>query len=590
MKKKIIGILICITLLISVLPVSGIIEYDKGYLGFTEKKQTSSQITRTDIKSQIGILGRNNSPPYQPDNPNPANTSVNISINADLNWTGGDPDGDPVTYNVYFGTNSTPPMVSENQSGLIYDPDVMNYSTKYYWYIIAWDNQSASNESLLWEFTTIQEPNLPPYKPSNPNPANESTDVSLKADLNWTGGDPNSGDTVYYDVYFGANSTPPKVSSNQTGTIYDPGILDENTIYYWQIIAWDDLNLSNKSDLWHFTTKTNLPPYQPFNESPPNGTPLVGINVDISWEGGDPDGDMVTYDVYFEDATPPEKVSSNQTGTLFDPGLLNTDTMYYWQIVAWDEYGAYNMSPIWTFSTAENGPPYPPVIISGPSVGGPRIELQFNAITSDPESDEVYYMWDWGEGNFTDWLGPYDISSPISTNYTWNSSGDYTIRVKAKDIHGKEGQWSDDHNISIAKQIRINNLQPGFIYFHILGFTGSYLFLQALEYLGITGVISTGKLLIVNATASEHVDSVKFQTLQILWNLTTEEPDDDMSDGCNAIFSIAAGLFQVTANAYDDDGNLIDISKVPYLIYFCRSKGGGGGISIGRAIANRLRK
>ena len=47
--------------------------------------------------------------PYEPSNPNPANNSVDVDLDADLTWVGGDPDGDFVTYEVYFGTDSPPP-------------------------------------------------------------------------------------------------------------------------------------------------------------------------------------------------------------------------------------------------------------------------------------------------------------------------------------------------------------------------------------------------------------------------------------------------------------------------------------------------
>jgi len=592
MNKKIIGILISITLILTVLPVSGIIDYDGYYWnGNIEKNQTPSTNSLTNAENSYGLIGRNNSPPYQPSNPNPANGSINVSIDIDLNWTGGDPDGNNVTYVVYFGNNSTPPMVYDNQTNVTYDPGILDFNTAYYWQIISWDNQSLFNISPMWEFITVQEdlPNQPPYEPSDPIPAKGEVNISLDADLGWTGGDPD-GDNVTYDVYLGTNTTPDLVSTNQTETTYDPGILDENTTYFWQIIAKDDYNLTNQSDLWNFTTKHNTPPNQPFNESPKNGSTGVIIFVDLYWECNDPDNDTITYDIYFANNTPPlDKIESNYTGNTYDLGTLEIEETYYWQIVAWDEFGAYNIGSIWTFKTQDNSPPYPPDIIAGPSVGGPGIELNFTAITSDPEGDDVYYQWDWGDGNFSDWIGPYDVSQPIKIGYSWNNSGDYVIRVKARDIHGKEGDWSDNYNISIFKQITINNLKPGFVYFHILTFTGSYLFLQAFEFLGICGVLSTGKMLIINASVSSHVDSVKFECLQILWNLTTEEWDNDMSDGCDVIMSIAAGLYQLTASAYDEDGNLIDQDMVPYLIYFCRSKSGGGG-QLRTAIANRLSK
>ena len=195
-----------------------------------------------------------NSPPNEPKNPEPANGSTNVDVLVNLSWIGGDPDEDPVTYDVYFGTTSPPSKKVSNQSALLYDPGTMIYSTQYYWKIIAWDNQSASTVGPQWEFTTESKPNNPPNKPSGPIPTNGSVNILLTAILNWTGGDPD-GDTVKYDVYFGNTSSPLKVKSNQSTLTYDPVGLTYNTTYYWQIVAWDNHTASATGPLWHFTTK-----------------------------------------------------------------------------------------------------------------------------------------------------------------------------------------------------------------------------------------------------------------------------------------------------------------------------------------------
>jgi hypothetical protein len=197
-----------------------------------------------------------NSPPNTPKNPGPVNNSTGISILAKLNWTGGDPDGNPVKYDIYFGTASSPLKIISNQSNLSYKPATMSYSTHYYWKIIAWDNYSASTKGPLWSFTTEPKPNTPPNIPSNPSPTNGATNVYRSASLSWTGGDPD-GNPVKYDIYFGTASSPPKVISNQSTLSYDPsGTLTYSTKYYWKIVAWDNQSASTQGPVWSFTTKS----------------------------------------------------------------------------------------------------------------------------------------------------------------------------------------------------------------------------------------------------------------------------------------------------------------------------------------------
>ncbi|RCV64106.1 PKD repeat-containing protein [Methanophagales archaeon] len=96
-----------------------------------------------------------NMQPFSPYNPSPSDGATDVSIDATLSWTGGDPDDeDTVTYEVYFGTSINPPLVAEDQQGTTYDPGLLNYSTEYYWRINATDNHGASNESEVWSFTT----------------------------------------------------------------------------------------------------------------------------------------------------------------------------------------------------------------------------------------------------------------------------------------------------------------------------------------------------------------------------------------------------------------------------------------------------
>ena len=324
--------------------------------------------------------------------------------------------------------------------------------------------------------------------------------------------------------------------------------------------------------------KTLGAPFKPIDPLPENNSVDISINPAISVFVTDPDSDTMNVSFYASDHSFIDSVEDVQNGTRAEVNWsdLQYNTTYSWYAVADD--GEYtNQSDIWNFTTAENKPPYPPIIISGPSFGGPGIELYFSAVTSDHEGDKIYYMFDWGDGNYSDWLGPYDISIPVITNHSWNESREYKIRTKAKDTYSNaESDWSEPHNISISKQIEINNLKPGFIYFHIFTFDKSYLYIYMFETWGVTGMISTEDSLSVNATVTESVDLVKFEANQLLMNMTSEETDDNMSDGANTLFLLNTGLFEITAYAYDEEGNMIDNDKIDYLVFFSPSTSDSG--------------
>ncbi len=96
-----------------------------------------------------------------------------------------------------------------------------------------------------------------------------------------------------------------------------------------------------------------------------------------------------------------------------------------------------------------NNPPEKPAKPTGPHSGNPGVQYLYTTSTTDPESDPIYYMWDWGDGNLSNWLGPYDSDETSTASYAWAQKGNYNIKVKAKDIYGAESDWSDPLAVSM---------------------------------------------------------------------------------------------------------------------------------------------
>ncbi len=180
----------------------------------------------------------------------------------------------------------------------------------------------------------------------------------------------------------------------------------------------------------YITVLDTAPPNEPSNPTPADGATCQSVDVDLSWTGGDPDGDDVTYDVYLEadDATPDVLVSDDQSGTGYDPDTLAADTHYYWQIVATDEHGATTDGPVWDFTTC-NAPAAPSDLQATP-VSSSQIRLDWQDNSSDEDGFEIY-------GGVT--------VEPDTTSYTVGglSPGSYNcFLVRAFNEHGNSA-WSD---------------------------------------------------------------------------------------------------------------------------------------------------
>ena len=111
----------------------------------------------------------------------------------------------------------------------------------------------------------------------------------------------------------------------------------------------------------------------------------------------------------------------------------------------------FNTIPYMTTLTVgePNLPPEQPAKPTGRITGTPGNTYMYSSTTTDPEGDGISYQWDWGDGNFSEWLGPYASGNTISTQKSWTEKGTYSVRVKAKDIQGHESNWSDPLDVTM---------------------------------------------------------------------------------------------------------------------------------------------
>jgi hypothetical protein len=98
-----------------------------------------------------------------------------------------------------------------------------------------------------------------------------------------------------------------------------------------------------------------------------------------------------------------------------------------------------------------NNPPDKPNTPTGNINGKIGNTYTYSSSAVDPDGDRLYYMFDWDDGQTSNWDGPYDSGRTISATHIWNEKGTYNVKVKAKDISGAESEWSDPLSISMPK-------------------------------------------------------------------------------------------------------------------------------------------
>ena len=117
-------------------------------------------------------------------------------------------------------------------------------------------------------------------------------------------------------------------------------------------------------------------------------------------------------------------------------------------------------------------PPSTPEKPMGPSRGrvDERIKISVNN-TVDPEGDDLFYRFDFGDGVQSPWIGPYESGDDkvAKEHYQWKKPGDYTVTVTAKDDPDGDGDPSDGTESSPSPpleihidHLEINNIRGGF--------------------------------------------------------------------------------------------------------------------------------
>ncbi len=297
--------------------------------------------------------------PDAPTNPDPANGETNVQLSPTLSVDVSDPNGDSMDVTFYDASDDsvigTDTNVASGSRASVDWSDANSYDATYSWYTIADDKTHGTTQSATWSFTTLAEPNDPPYAPTNPDPADGATGVDVDPTLSVDVSDPDgdSMDVTFYDAsddsVIGTDTNV--ASGSRASVVWSNRAYD--TTYSWYTIA-DDGPGDTQSATWSFTTKPNTAPDTPMNPDPADGATDVPLSPMLSVDVNDPDGDAMTVSFYESDGTfiGDDTVTGSGTASAVYSNADQYTTEYFWYTVA-DDGTDSTTSPTWSFTTTE---------------------------------------------------------------------------------------------------------------------------------------------------------------------------------------------------------------------------------------------
>jgi hypothetical protein len=103
------------------------------------------------------------------------------------------------------------------------------------------------------------------------------------------------------------------------------------------------------------------------------------------------------------------------------------------------------------YNGLEDLPYEPPSKPSGPDTGTRNVPYCFTSSATEPEGEDIFFLFNWGDGTSSGWLGPYCSGSTVTASHSWDTLGEYEIKVRIRDVDNNQSGWSEPHTISIVE-------------------------------------------------------------------------------------------------------------------------------------------
>ena len=391
--------------------------------------------------------------------PSPTNGSTGQPLSFTWSIPISDPEGDSFDWSIECSNGQTNSATGASNGTKTLSLSDLDYLTTYTVWVNATDPEGSGEYTRAWyTFTTEEQPPNDPPEFGTPSPTNGSTGQPLSFTWSIPISDP-EGDSFDWSIECSNGQTNSATgASNGTKTL-SLSDLDYLTTYTVWVNATDPEGSGEYTRAWYTFTTEEQPPNDPpefGTPSPTNGSTGQPLSFTWSIPISDPEGDSFDWSIECNNGqTNSGSDASNGTKTLTLSGLDYLTTYTVW-VNATDSEGSGEYTRAWYIFTTEpegNLPPNTPNKPSGTKLGLISTTYTYTTSAIDPNNDQVYYMWNWGDGSQSNWLGPFNSGQLTQANHAWTNKGLYQIKVKAKDVHGAESDWSEAFTVTMFQSV-----------------------------------------------------------------------------------------------------------------------------------------
>jgi hypothetical protein len=285
-------------------------------------------------------------PPEKPYLVSPLNGSVGVDLEAAVEWGAAER---AEWYMLQLASDegfSNLVVNVDNLEQTTYTVDNLLKETIYYWRVRAYNLGGESEWSSVWHFETVYDI---PEIPHLASPENGSNNLLATVNLEWLTAER----ATSYQAQLSKFSDFSNIiydTSNVSTTTLTIDNLDYESMYFWRIRGENSFGVSEWSSVWSFTTAIQ-PPDVPLLAYPKDGSLNISVDTLLIWEhaarahlyhvqlSNDPDFNDITID-------------SVDIDNLYLSVIgLDSNTTYYWRVLAVNEGGKSEWSTVWSFTT-----------------------------------------------------------------------------------------------------------------------------------------------------------------------------------------------------------------------------------------------